>query len=111
VVDDSGERAELGLTTTRDGTAAVIAVAGELDAYSAPSLEALAANLVSDGCNRLTLDLSGTTFIDSSALRTLLSLHTELGKGEGGGLTLQAPSDSVTRLLEITRLTEHFTVA
>jgi anti-anti-sigma factor len=108
VVDDAGERAELELTTSRAGSSVVVGVAGELDAYSAPSLETLTASLRSEGCTTITLDLSQTTFVDSSALRTLLALHSELEKN-GGGLTLRAPSDAVSRLLTITGLTEHFT--
>jgi anti-sigma B factor antagonist len=107
VADDSADRADLVLTTTRDANAAVVGVAGELDAYSAPSLEELAASLRAEGCQDLTLDLSQTTFVDSSGLRVLLALHTELTSGSGR-LVLQDPSDPVARLLTITGLSDHF---
>jgi anti-anti-sigma factor len=111
VADDSPERAELVLTTTREGAKVLIGVVGELDAHSAPSLEELAASLRADGCATFTLDMAGTSFIDSSGLRSLVTLHTALAEGGGGGsLTLQAPSDSVVRLLSITGLAEHFSV-
>jgi anti-sigma B factor antagonist len=108
VADDSAEQAELVLTTTRNGASVVVAVAGELDAYSAPALQELASSLRADGHTNFTLDLSRTTFIDSSGLRSLLALHGELG--QGGELALQAPSDPVARLLAITGLTDHFTM-
>jgi anti-sigma B factor antagonist len=110
VVDESADRAELLLTTKREGTSVLVAVAGELDAYSAPSLEALANDLRSNGCVQFTLDLSQTTFIDSSGLRSLVALHSKLAEKGDGRLALQAPSDPVTRLLRITGLGEHFTV-
>jgi len=110
VAEDAGERAELGLTTTREGASVLIAVAGELDAYSAPQVEALATSMRSEGCTNFTLDLSQTAFIDSSGLRTLVSLHGDLVTAGVGSLTLQSPSDSVARLLAITGLSEHFTV-
>jgi anti-anti-sigma factor len=110
VADDSPERAELVLTTTREGATVLIGVVGELDAHSAPSLEELAASLRADGCATFTLDMAGTSFIDSSGLRSLVTLHTALAEGGGGSLTLQAPSDSVVRLLSITGLAEHFSV-
>jgi anti-sigma B factor antagonist len=110
VVDDSAARAELVLTTTREGTSVLVAVAGELDAYSAPSLEDLTDDLRSNGCVRFTLDLSQTTFIDSSGLRSLVALHSKLAENGDGVLSLQAPSEPVTRLLLITGLGEHFTV-
>jgi anti-sigma B factor antagonist len=108
--DDSAERADLVLTTTREGTSVLVAVAGELDAYSAPSLEELADDLRTNGCVRFTLDLSQTTFIDSSGLRSLILLHEKLVENGAGRLALQAPSDPVTRLLRITGLGEHFIV-
>jgi len=107
VSEDSAERADLVLTTTREAGAAVVGVAGELDAFSAPSLEELAATLRADGCNELILDLSQTTFVDSSGLRVLLGLHTELSSGSGR-LVLRDPSDPVARLLSITGLGDHF---
>lgn len=107
MADDSAERADLVLTTTRADGGAVIGVVGELDAYSAPQLEELAASLRSEGCEELTLDLSQTSFVDSSGLRVLLGLHNELAAGPGR-LVLQDPSDPVARLLTITGLAEHF---
>jgi anti-sigma B factor antagonist len=110
VADDAAENVELALTTTREGTAALIAVVGELDASSAPGLEELAGRLRTEGCITFTLDMSQTTFIDSSGLRSMLALHTDVAKSGTGALSLQAPSDPVARLLEITGLTEHFTI-
>ena len=111
MADDSPERAELVLTTTREGTRVLIGIVGELDAHSAPSLQELADSLRADGCAAFTFDMSGTSFIDSSGLRSLVTLHTALTEGGAGSLTLQAPSDSVVRLLKITGLTDHFSVA
>jgi anti-sigma B factor antagonist len=110
VGDDSAERSELVLTTTREGTSVLIAVVGELDAYSTPSLEQLVDGLRADGYAAFTLDLSETTFVDSSGLRSLLALHVEIVQNGAGRLELHAPSDPVTRLLAITGLSEHFTV-
>jgi anti-sigma B factor antagonist len=110
VADDSAELGNLVLTTTREGTSVLVAIAGELDAHSAPSLEELAASLRSDGYVHFTLDMSQTTFIDSSGLRSLIELQNRLKENGGGALVLQAPADPVTRLLRITGLGEHFAV-
>ena len=53
------------------------------------------------------LDLSGTAFLDSSGLRAILTAHRKMA-GAKGSLLLRAPSEPVTRLLEITGLTDHF---
>ncbi len=108
--DDSAELGNLVLTTTREGTSALIAVSGELDAHSAPSLEELAVTLRCDGYVHFTLDLSQTSFIDSSGLRSLIELQNRVKENGGGALVLQAPADPVTRLLRITGLGEHFAV-
>jgi len=110
VSDDSAELGNLVLTTTREGTSVLVAIAGELDAHSAPSLEELAAGLRSDGYVHFTLDMSQTTFIDSSGLRSLIELQNRLKENGDGALVLQAPADPVTRLLRITGLGEHFAV-
>jgi len=109
VADDAVEPADLVLTTTREGTSVLVAVAGELDAHSAGSLDELAAELTDAGYVHVTLELSQTTFIDSSGLRSLVGLQNKLRK-LAGELVLQAPTDPVTRLLRITGLGEHFTV-
>jgi anti-sigma B factor antagonist len=100
---------DLVLTTETDGDRTVIAIKGELDAYTAPALEEQIANLGSDSPVNVVLDLSETGFLDSSGLRAILTAHRRLG-GEHGTLVLRSPSEPVTRLLEITGLTDHFQV-
>jgi anti-sigma B factor antagonist len=101
---------DLVLTTETDGDRTVIAIKGELDAYTAPALEEQIANLGSDSPVNIVLDLSETGFLDSSGLRAILTAHRRLA-GEQSTLVLRAPSEPVTRLLEITGLTDHFPVA
>ncbi len=98
---------DLVLTTDTEGDRAVIAIKGELDAYTAPGVEEQIANLVGRGINNIVLDLSETGFLDSSGLRAILTAHRRLASEEGS-LALRNPSEPVTRLLEITGLTDHF---
>ena len=53
-----------------------------------------------------TLNLGQVDFIDSSGLRTIVTSHQEFEQG-GSRLVLADPSDSVTRLMEITGLADH----
>ena len=108
-MEDHAVGPDLSLSTDRDGARAVINVKGELDAYSAPSLEEETARLLADDITELVLDLSGTRFLDSSGLRAILTAQRRLADGEGR-LALRAPSEPVRRLLEITGLTDHFVV-
>ena len=91
--------------TVDDGPTGAIIVHGDIDVAGGPILEA--AILKREGSDPLVIDLGDVFFIDSSGLRILLGLHTDLSAGPGS-LTLQAPSDPVMRLLSITGLVEHF---
>ena len=107
LVDEQAVGPDLVLTTERDGSRAVLTVRGELDAYSAPGLEDQISRLVGEQVNEVVLDLAQTGFLDSSGLRAILTAQRRLGEN-GGEMRLRAPSEPVTRLLEITGLTDHF---
>ena len=83
------------------------ALAGELDAHTAPELEATLAT--TDRGASIRLDLSAVTFLDSSGLRTLVAAHAAREE-QGGELVLLSPSPSVVKLLDITGLTDHLRV-
>jgi anti-anti-sigma factor len=108
-VDEQAVGPDLVLTTDRDGSKAVLTVRGELDAYSAPGLEDQVTRLVGEQVDEVVLDLSQTGFLDSSGLRAILTAQRRLAEN-GGRMRLRAPSEAVTRLLEITGLTDHFAV-
>jgi anti-sigma B factor antagonist len=107
-VDEQTVGPDLVLSTDRDGGRAVLTVRGELDAYSSPGLEDQVSRLIADQVQEVVLDLSETAFLDSSGLRAILTAQRRLGENHGE-LKLRRPSEPVTRLLEITGLTDHFT--
>jgi anti-sigma B factor antagonist len=81
----------------------VILVKGELDMAATPGLtEAIVG---AKGNGRITLDLSGVTFLDSSAIGALVSSGREVAEA-GGRLEIGPRSDIVIRVLEITGLAE-----
>ncbi len=110
-IDDSanGNENDLRLVTERHGAAAVVRVSGELDAYRAPELEDLGAALLNEGVSKLVLNMSGTTFLDSSGLRAMVTLRDRMLHAEGE-LALVDPTEAVRRLLSITGLDEQFVV-
>ncbi len=88
---------ELSLDALPDG-GAVMRVDGELDLANASELEQTLsrANLG----ERLVIDLSLCTFLDSSALRILIATIKDAGE-HGGTVSLVAPEPGIARVLEI----------
>lgn len=93
----------ISITTTADA----VAVAGEIDAHTAPELAAALA--AESGRDELVVDLSGVEFVDSSGLRALLEEH-HTRTGDGRRLVLRRPSGVVLRLFEVAGVRDHFTV-
>jgi anti-anti-sigma factor len=108
-VDEQVIGPDLVLSFARENDRAVLAARGELDAYSAPALEEHVARLLGEDARDIVLDLSETAFLDSSGLRAILTAQRRLSAADGH-LVLRAPSEPVARLLEITGLTDHFTI-
>jgi anti-sigma B factor antagonist len=100
---------ELSVEVLADSDVSVLVVRGELDAYSAPTLDAVVEQVLAKGAQRLVLDLGEVAFIDSSGLRSMIRARKQVGD-EAGALRIRDPQPSTMRLLEITGLTEHFPV-
>jgi anti-sigma B factor antagonist len=108
-MEDQTVRPDLVLTTDRTGALAIVTISGELDAYTAPSLEEEVARLLESDIADLVFDLARTDFLDSSGLRAILSAQREVAD-RNGRLALRAPSNSVRRLLDIAGLTAQFVI-
>ncbi len=100
---------DLRLVIERHGAAAVVRVSGELDAYRAPELEDLGAELLADGVDSLVLNMAAATFLDSSGLRAMVTLRDRMVHAEGE-FALMDPTEAVRRLLSITGLDQEFVV-
>ncbi len=96
---------KLTLDATRRRASTVLNVSGDIDVYSAPELRDALAHLIKDASGGIVLDLSGTDFIDSSALGVLVSARKQL---EGNPVTLKlvCTKPHLLRVFEITRLNE-----
>ncbi len=93
-----------------DGDVITLAVVGDLDIRTAAKLrEAGIRELEDSGCAKLVLDLSGVGFMDSTGLGALLGIQMAAEK-QGKPVALQAPSEHVYYVLDLTGLSEHFIV-
>lgn len=91
------------LVITSEG--ARVVASGEIDAHTAPSLDAAIQAAGSD----VVLDLSGVEFVDSSGLRVLVDAHRRLGDA-GGSLTITNPSSAVARLFTISGVDDYLNI-
>jgi anti-sigma B factor antagonist len=90
--------------TTEDGVA-VLAVQGEHDVYTAPSITEQVDSLIAERMP-FVIDLTPATFVDSSVLRVLLEARRRADE-EGVGFAValgQDDSGAVRRVLEVTGL-------
>ena len=95
----------------RDPPAAVVALVGEHDAYSAERLESELTSLMDEG-QRIVVDLRDTAFIDSTTLSVLLSarLHAEQSSLGFALLLSDRHYTQVHQILELTGLGPTFAI-
>ena len=83
---------------------------GELDMSTAPQLREELLRLASDGATLVTVDLSELAFVDSTGLSVLITALKRL-RQQGGEMALRSPTPGTRRVLEITGLTEVFSIS
>lgn len=86
-----------------------MAIAGEIDLYTAPRLQAEFARLLENGPARIVIDMSGVEFCDSTGMNVLLSALKRM-RERGGQLEVAAPRPAVRKILQVTGLDSVFTV-
>ena len=92
----------------REGDAAVVELQGELDLYNAQAVrDALTAAVKEAG--RFVVDLSGVTFIDSTAMGLLIEARSQLV--DRAGFVLASPGVETRRALQVSGLDRHFTIS
>jgi anti-sigma B factor antagonist len=87
----------------------VISLAGEVDLYTAPEFKQQLLDVVSQGARDVIVDLTDTTFIDSTTLGVLVGGVKRLRPNDGR-LTLVCSDRNITKIFEITGLDRVFTI-
>jgi anti-sigma B factor antagonist len=91
------------------GDAYVISLAGEVDLYTAPEFKQQLLEVIDEGGRDVIVDLSNTTFIDSTTLGVLLGGVKRL-RMRDGQLSLVCSDRNITKIFEITGLDRVFTI-
>jgi anti-sigma B factor antagonist len=96
-------------TSSLPNTTLSIAAPAEITASSAQSFRKFVLGLYKAQHVDMDLDMRSTTFIDSSGLGSLISLHKHMAE-RGGRIKLLNPRQSVLQLLELTRMHKIFEI-
>ncbi|HEV3228069.1 MAG TPA: STAS domain-containing protein [Solirubrobacteraceae bacterium] len=87
----------------------VVSVAGEIDLFTAPELKQRLVSLIDSGQRHIVIDLSETTFLDSTGLGVLIGAVKRL-RGQDGELVIVNRDESIAKTFEITGLDQIFTI-
>jgi anti-sigma B factor antagonist len=87
----------------------VVAVRGEIDLFTAPELKSALGEAIEAGTTRIVVDLSDTTFLDSTALGVLIGTVKRL-RARDGRLTIVNTDQNIAKTFEITGLDQIFTI-
>ena len=87
----------------------VISLSGEVDLYTAPEFKQRLLEVIDQGGRDVIVDLSDTTFIDSTTLGVLVGGVKRLRTNEGQ-LSLVCSDRNITKIFEITGLDRVFTI-
>ena len=98
----------LDVQRSSDTRSLTLIVSGELDVISAPDLQkAVADALRRHAPEGIAIDLHSVSFLDSAGIKALLLCHADAER-RGCRLTLARPRPTVSSVLEMTALLDHF---
>jgi anti-sigma B factor antagonist len=92
-----------------DAETHVVAVTGEIDLFTAPEFKQHVTAPIEAGSRHVIVDLTATTFIDSSSLGVLIGAHRRLRRNDGS-LVIVCNSDAIAKTFRITGLDSVFTI-
>jgi anti-sigma B factor antagonist len=92
-----------------DGERLVVGVRGEIDLFTAPELKRVLTEAIESGRVRIVIDLTDTTFLDSTALGVLIGAVKRL-RSRDGALALVNVDENIAKTFEITGLDQIFTI-
>lgn len=97
------------MTTKLEGTTLRVGGIADLNATNAAGFRDETRAALNTGTITLEVDLSRTTFLDSSGLGALIALHKTM-VSRGGSLRIIKPTPTVLQILELTRLHRVFEI-
>lgn len=87
----------------------VLPLEGEIDLHVSPRLESALNSMIKKRPDRVIVDMSGVTFIDSSGLAVLIRALQDV-QNYGGKLSLSGLSPGLRSIFEMARLDQFFLI-
>ena len=100
---------DFAVTPQSDDGLLVVEVSGEVDLFTAPDLKSAITDGIDAGSEKVVVDLSRTTFLDSTALGVLIGAVKRL-RANGGSLTIVNTDENIAKTFEITGLDQIFSI-
>ena len=94
---------ELDVTVRQESGCTVVAVTGEVDVYTAPTLDQALSETIADGGTCVVVDLSGVDFLDSTGLSVLVKALKRIREADGS-LDVVVSADRVAKVFRLTGL-------
>ena len=88
----------------------VVAVRGEIDLFTAPELKQKLTDAIEGGKSRIVVDLTETSFLDSTALGVLIGAVKRL-RSRDGALVIVNVDQNIAKTFEITGLDQIFPIS
>jgi anti-sigma B factor antagonist len=101
---------DFNVSTDESADGPVLRIEGEVDVYTSPALRDELYRLIDTGAKRVVIDLADMDFIDSSGLGVFVGALKRI-RERSGDLELRAMQPSTRKVLEITGLTQVFTIS
>ncbi len=105
---DPGDAFDVTVGIEHRGGAVVLRVAGELDMLTTPKLQETVGRELAAGPGVLVIDLSGVTFLASSAMAAIVDAHQR--GGERSSVRIVATSRETARPLEVAGLATYLAI-
>ena len=101
---------DFSISDLADGDTMIVDVSGEIDMDTGPAFQAGLLHALGAGRGGLIVDLSQASFLDSSALTSLVNAFDSLRKQGGGSLAIVATDSRMRALFDVARLDRDFQI-
>lgn len=97
------------ITQKKEGDVHIFSLKGQFDAHSAGEVETKVNTAISQGMQKLLIDMDGTEYISSAGLRVLLSIAKKL-KSKEGAIKLCSLRPYVKEVFDVAGFTQIFKI-